>query len=481
MNMKLYSIILLFLLHAQFIFTQEIEKNLPGHMDARNLLIDIPLTIAEITAINMIGNGIWRLGGSDSRAAYFTIDSIRNNLSPSAWHWEKGLAGDTFLVNQFFHPYAGGLYFTSARSNNFNFYWSMLSPIIGSVQWEIFAETDMPAINDFITTATGGIVIGEILHRLYIELDNGGTLEKIGATILSPSDRITAALRGYEPEEGPGKIRSASLAFGFSWLNAWFFETNDDTISWNTPSVFVDFDLVYGNPYIARSRTPFDQFDLNISLALAIPQLYNFTFIADGYLASWLLLDDALNHASNGVTLHLDTFVTDKGFIDMNNGRENLSFSATSLDYSIKWHRILNESFELSLKTHLGFSPWAVAGYNGGVDRDDYNLYLFGGNIKLFLELKQMMENKKNGQAIALSLCFYDTCNIPNTPGFDVNALFLSSKIAYSFPFTGKLSLYVADSFLLLRCCLTRDANVEFPPDITRWYNNVMFGIKVSL
>jgi hypothetical protein len=277
------------------------------------------------------------------------------------------------------------------------------------------------------------------------------------------------------------------LAFGFSWLNARFFDNNDEIALWKKPSAFIGFDLVYGDPYTAHSKTPFAQFDLNTTLTASIPLIYNFTFIADGYMASWLLEDNDEDQASNGLTLHFDNFVTDKGSImDLNNGRENLSFNANSLDYSIKWHRIFNNNllknpFELSLKTHLGFSPWAITDYNGGVNKDDYYLYLFGGNIKLFLELRQMNKdgNAKNGQALSFSLCFYDTWNIPNTPGFDINTLFLFSKIAYSFPISDRFSFYAADSFMLLHCHLTRNAGPEFP-DITRRYNSAQFGIKIS-
>ena len=447
----------------------------------QNLLFDIPMTIAEVTLINLLGNGYWRLWGPDSEAAYFTADSIRANLNPRVWGFEAGQGGDTFLTNQFIHPYAGGLYFASARSNNFNFYWSILSSTFGSISWEALGETDSPTASDLINTAFGGIVIGEILHRLYIELDKGGIAGKIGATILSPTDRITAAVRGYGPEKEPGKIDSASLAFGPSWINARFFDNNEEVTSWNKPSAFIGFDLAYGNPYTTLSKTPFAQFDLNTSLTITVPLIHNFTFIAGGYLASWLLADDAVDQASNGVTLHFDAFVTDKGLLDLNNGRENLSFNANSLDYSIKWRRILNKSFEFSLKTNLGFTPWAVTDYNGGINKDDYNLYLFGGNIKLFLELQRMRENKgtKNRHILALSLCFYDTWNIPKTPGFDVNTLFLFSKIAYSFPINDRFSFYAADSFLFLHCRLTRDTGAEFP-DITRFYNSAQLGIKIS-
>jgi len=448
----------------------------------QKLYIDIPLTIAEVMLINLAGNGYWRLWGPDSEAAYFTLDSIRYNLNPRVWGFEAGQGGDTFLVNQFFHPYAGAVYFASARSNNFNFYWSILSSTFGSLSWEALGETDTPAASDLINTAFGGIVLGEVLHRLYIELDKGGIAGKIGATILSPTDRITAAVRGYGPEKSPNRIYDASLAFGFSWFYARFFDNNDEIIFWNKPSAFMGFDLVYNDPYTAQSKTPFDQFDLYTSLTASVPLVYNFTIIAGGYLASWLLADDDVNQASNGITLHFDNFVTDKGTImDLNNGRENLSFNANSLDYTINWRHPLNKSFELSFKTHLGFSPWVVTDYNGGVNKEDYYLYLFGGNIKFFLELRQMKEKSgvKNGQTLALSLCFYDTWNIPNTPGFDINALFLFSKIAWSFPVSDRFSFYAADSFMFLRCHMTRDAGAEFP-DMTRWLNSAQFGIKIS-
>jgi len=491
-----------FLLICTSLYAQEEEPKKEREYKPREqkLYIDIPMTIAEIMLINITGNIYWRLWGPDSEAAYFTADSIRRNLNPRVWGMEKGQGGDTFLVNQFFHPYAGGLYLASARSNNINYYWSILSSVFGTISWEALGERDSPALSDSINTALGGIVIGEVLHRLYIELDKGGIGGKIGASFLSPTDRLTAAVRGYGPDKSPSKFYDTALVLGFSWINAKFFDNFIEIASWNTPSAFVGVDLVYGDPYTAHSKTPFDQFDLITSLTISPQPFYNFTFITDGYLASWLIADNDADQASGGITIHFDDYVTDKGFMDMNNGRENLSFNANSLGYSVKWLRqdcnILDKPFVISLKTHLGFTPWAVTDYNGGIDKDDYNLYLFGGNIKLFFELRRKREEgggivasngggaasrgAKNGQVLALSLCFYDTWNIPNTPGFEVNTLFLNSMLSYSFPLTKKLSIYAADNFMLLYCRLFNNADIEFP-DITRWYNSARIGIKISL
>jgi hypothetical protein len=320
-----------------------------------------------------------------------------------------------------------------------------------------------------------------MLHRLFIELDKGGNGAKITATILSPTDRITAAARGYGPEESPNKTNNASFSYGFSWFNAQFFENNEKIEIWNTPAAFLDIDLVYNDPYTAQSKTPFDQFDLYTSLTVSVPFLYNFNIISSGYLASWCLADNEVNQASNGITLHWDGFFTDKGsLLDVTGGRENLNFNPNSLDYTIQWRRSLSKSVEFSLKTHLGFTPWAMANYNGGVDRDDYNLYLIGGNFKLFLELRQKKEEgAKNGHALALSMCFYDTWRLYDSPHYDNNTLFLFSKIAYSFPLTNSLSLYVSNTFQLMHTRLINDEGPEHP-DSTRWHNNAQIGVKYS-
>jgi len=451
------------------------------------LLVDIPLTLAEDTAINLVGNFAWRLWGPDSEVAYFTLDSIRRNLDfANSWHWEEGRGGDAFVTEQMFHPFAGAFYFASARSNNFNYYLSILSTYLGSLQWETFGETGWPSKNDNISATFGGIVIGEVLHRLFLELDKCGTGGRIGASFVSPTDRVTAAIRGYGPEPGPLKISRSSLALGFSWLYARFQETGEETSNWNRPSAFADFTLVYGDPFTAHSKTPFDQFNLDASLMGAIPLVSSVTFMTNGYLASWLLVDDddEVNQVSNGISIQYDCFSTVKDtFVDLNNGRENLNFAGGSLDYAIKWRHVINPSLEFSAVSYFGLTPWANAGYNGGVDKDDYNLFSYGANIKLFLELRQMKEDQpmKNGQSLALALCFYETWRFPFYGlAFNNYKSFLYSKLTYSLPLTGNLSFYFADNFNFLRVDPIGDyAALNFPP-ITRYFNNAKIGIKIS-
>jgi hypothetical protein len=404
-------------------------------------------------------------------------------MNYKVWEFEAGQGGDIFLVNQFLHPYAGGLYFASARSNNFNFYWSMLSAAFGSMSWEALGEAESPASSDVVNTLVGGIGTGEMLHRLFMELDKGGIGYRIAGSLLSPTDRITAALRGYGPEEGASKIFRTYLNFGFSWSNAHFLENDELMITWNRPSAFVGFDLVYGNPFLQETFVPYEHFEFQTMLAVSLPLLYNFNFVSDGYLASWMLAEDEANLASHGLSLHFDDFIVDKN-IDLNNGTENVSFNANSVDYTVKWYRRVSGSFAFSLKSHLGFTGWAIADYNGGLNRDDYYCYLMGANVKTTLELTQIKqaaeEHETEGQSLTVSLRFYDTWKIPGTPGFDMNAIFGNAEITWALPFTKKFSFYASDSFSLIHCNLTHEESAVFP-DITRWYNCAKVGLRITL
>lgn len=59
---------------------------------------------------------------------------------------------DMFSTNLFAHPYHGGTYFNSARSNGMNFWQSVPYAVGGSLMWEYLMENEPGAINDFVAT-----------------------------------------------------------------------------------------------------------------------------------------------------------------------------------------------------------------------------------------------------------------------------------------------------------------------------------------
>lgn len=86
-------------------------------------------------------------------------------------HVSKGPAWDHdgAVFNYLLHPYAGAVYFMSARSCGFNFYQSLLySFVISDVFWEFGIEATMerPSVQDLIITPVIGSLIGEGFFKL---------------------------------------------------------------------------------------------------------------------------------------------------------------------------------------------------------------------------------------------------------------------------------------------------------------------------
>lgn len=103
-----------------------------------------------------------------NRASIQSVPPFRrwyNNVIKKGPEWD----GDNPIFNYVLHPYAGAVYFMSARSAGFNFWRSFLySAIISNVGWEYGIEGFMerPSIQDLIITPCVGSVIGEAFYKL---------------------------------------------------------------------------------------------------------------------------------------------------------------------------------------------------------------------------------------------------------------------------------------------------------------------------
>ena len=93
-----------------------------------------------------------------------TWDSIKENLKPGAWWWDR----DALAVNQIGHPLQGAMNYLGARSTG-NGPWVSFGYAFGaSLVWEIAGETEPPSYNDQITTPVGGALLGEVLYRCHV-------------------------------------------------------------------------------------------------------------------------------------------------------------------------------------------------------------------------------------------------------------------------------------------------------------------------
>lgn len=101
---------------------------------------------------------------------------------------------DLWYINYIGHPYQGGYYYNTVRSQGASFWQSSLFCIGQSVLWEYGWEAGMeqPSIQDLITTPFIGILVGELSHVATIKLSKNGFrwYEAALVCILNPSYAI---------------------------------------------------------------------------------------------------------------------------------------------------------------------------------------------------------------------------------------------------------------------------------------------------
>lgn len=189
----------------------------------------------------------------------------RDNLA-SGWQWDD----NEFEVNQFAHPYQGGMYFTAARVNGLTFWEAVPYTLFGSLTWEYFLETEQPSTNDWLSTTWGGFLFGESLYRLsnYILDDStsGSTRfwKEFAALATNPVNGIDRLVTGQAWADGPPNIRpplAVNVRAGADGIGL-----SEGTGWGKTFRAFIRFD--YGDPYAdPYIKKPFDYFNLAAQLS----------------------------------------------------------------------------------------------------------------------------------------------------------------------------------------------------------------------
>lgn len=113
---------------------------------------------------------------------------------------------DKFYFNYILHPYAGAVYYMSARSCGFNAWQSLLyNTCVSNIGWEFGIEAFMerPSVQDLFITPLVGSVIGECFYKLKRNIvDNGyelcgsSVLGNIIAFIIDPVNEVVGLFAG---------------------------------------------------------------------------------------------------------------------------------------------------------------------------------------------------------------------------------------------------------------------------------------------
>ncbi len=212
--------------------------------------------------------GLWAFAryGLQKDWAEISGDTMVRNLT-SPWTWDE----NGFTVNAVGHPLQGAATHTAARLHGLTYLEALPVVTLGSLEWEIFFETEYPSVNDQLTTMWSGPATGEVLYRLSLSmLDPGATgtervFREIGSGLLNPVLGVERLATGKAWRGGPALPEvpiTSETSFGLDRTDTGGLLTTD-SVRWHG-------ELRYGDPF-ARSRLhrPFDAFEVRLDLSVA--------------------------------------------------------------------------------------------------------------------------------------------------------------------------------------------------------------------
>jgi hypothetical protein len=231
--------------------------------------------------------------------ACISFHSVGYNLQPGSWAWDD----DGFQTNQIGHPFHGSLFFNAFRSNGYSFWESVPATFVGSYLWETFAENQPPAPNDFINTGFGGVVLGELTHKLTSRLlaaPGRGIkrqMTEVLALLINPSNGFTRLVSGQWGK--PSRLSPAedSIAVAIE------IQTGLRKYGVNHTNPFQDgkfgpygrIRLRWGDPY-HYVKQPFSNLHLTTEFGQDDSSKLNIVSVY-GSLAGWLLPGGKFRHA----------------------------------------------------------------------------------------------------------------------------------------------------------------------------------------
>ncbi len=139
----------------------------------------------------------------------------------NVFHLNPEVDHDNLVFNYILHPYAGAVYFMSARSCGFNFFQSMFySAMISSVEWEFGIEACMerPSYQDLIITPMVGSLFGELFYHAKRHIVNhdytllgSRILGNVVVFLVDPVNEVVNLFRGsYERQLHLGRKAPAT-------------------------------------------------------------------------------------------------------------------------------------------------------------------------------------------------------------------------------------------------------------------------------
>ena len=203
---------------------------------------------------------------ADERIYYRTYPKIWWNNISYGFEWDD----NTFMINQWGHPYQGSTYFSAGRGNGLSFWESAPLSALGALTWEYLAERHKPSLNDVLMTTLGGIVLGEVFHRsawLIRDTTDTGKSRITREILAAVIDPVTGFNRIRDRDavkvvEKPAMYVPSALVAAFDVGALWRGE--DLSFLEATGEPFLQANVGYGTLSQGRSRLPFDAFAVSV-------------------------------------------------------------------------------------------------------------------------------------------------------------------------------------------------------------------------
>lgn len=373
---------------AGFAYTEENTTFVDSVDNA--ILIDQKNVFAPIVGLEVLSQNVlvwsWDRFILNKNYAHTGPYYWKRNLR-EGWEWDH----NHWAINFFGHPYQGTFYYTTARASGFEFYRSLLWTALGSYTWELFAETEYPSINDFITTSISGSIYGEVLYRFSRKLYNtedAPWYKKIAAFALQPGGYLQRTAFGNRDNHTGNTALDMDIFIGSGTHfgnNYRFGNKKADQLDekWDDKHVAIGTNIEHGRPY-RKVKRPFDYFTL----------YGDGEFGNDGALAHLDVTGKLLNAGAHGrghwvdfaTYLDYDTFYGDLATIG------TISLGA-GIDLAL-WllpktrFRITNQAYWIMLgSTDMGYDDLIKEvhpEYNPDKDSYQYNM---GVKYSLYLEI----------------------------------------------------------------------------------------------
>jgi hypothetical protein len=463
----------LFFIHTQYVFPNKEEWDDYKSRETKDTIIHgliaggETLTSAGVLMLfnKFILKHIW---------AFPTAESIRRNFT-IPWYWEDT---DGFLVNQFGHSYQGSMSFSAGRVNGFNFYESVFFSAFGSFVWEAFGESQHASINDFIFTSIGSMAMGEMLYRLYLEAYASGIPAPL-LFFINPMTAFHKLVTGWQPQKAGGNIYQFQtfLGAGYGQTHYSVSSNSEEIFSFRGPYVNIGFNAVYGNPFEQDTIVPYRHFEFDFSIGSNFTNYFDINIISDGYLYSFSPVYTKTNNLSTGLSMHLDIIARGK----LNIYDSTVDMLNSALDWTVKYQHIFSSNADFQLKSHAGFTFFAVSEfyspeirineYKTKKIKNDLKNYGFGINNKHFFILEKIKRNR-----LELSSFFYLFWPYPGTSALSGGTSYwLFADITYSHFVTKNISLCLTNSYVIERGYFSNY------PDTKKFNNAVKFFIAWNL